>query len=461
MAWNCTSYYDFLFDRTPHWENDILRDWFPTDDAYIGHVKSAPWASFTGTQHVRDRLHMGAPDLTQGWAVKDTQSMLTNNGLGDATAQGGCVNNICTPPEICVGWGVTRKTFDRYRTAYTTQPFCFDQIDTRAKAREQVDDIIAGLKDISKMVQSDFLRFSALMFNDNIYMAGSALASIPITGTTFGPACSTIDIGGAGNLPGSELTIQYLQRFYDPLQYEGYFKYKTVPNGVFKLITDTITSNQLIEGNPTLQSMFKFTDFTTGGQLFKYGMSRGIGNFGISWDAYPLRYYWDAGAALMRRVWPWVNIAAGNPGGPTMGIKKTVNPQYLVAPYQVSMIWHDEAMVRYTPNLTSVSPEMPFLVRDLAGKWQFVGGNRDRVLVVKDPVSGDTCTIDNKRGNQGLLFADFENGIEMQRPELTRPVLHLREPGCVVDQVPCSTAPSYIIQDYSGCLPLCQTLELL
>jgi hypothetical protein len=141
-----------------------------------------------------------------------------------------------------------------------------------------------------------------------------------------------------------------------------------------------------------------------------------------------------------------------------MGVKKAVNTRYVLAPYQVSQVWHPEAMKRYVPDLTPVNPEMPFLTRDLAGKWQFVGGNRDRVLVVRDPVSGDTCTIDNKRGNQGLMFADFEAGVEFQRPELVRGILHSREPGCVTDQTPCTEAPPYVMQDYSGCLPLCDLL---
>lgn len=458
MAWNCTDYYSFLADRTPHWADEILRDWFPTDDAWIGQIKTDSWGAFTGTQHVRDRLHFGFPDLTQGWTTRDSQSMLTNNGLGDATADGGCLSGFCTPAEICVGWGVTRKTFDRLDTHYTTMPFCFDEINTRAKAREQLGDIVAGLKEVTKMVQADFLRYNSVATNDNIFICGAALGSVAIAAGTITGACTTIDIGGAANLPTSELTAQYLQRFYEPLQSEGYFKSKRVPNGVFKLITDPVTSQQLTTGNPAFTSMYRLTDFTAGGNFFKYGMSAGIGNYGIAWDNAPMRFYWDPNALILRRVWPYVNIPAGAAGGPSMGIKRTVNNQYVLAPYQISEVWHPEAMVKYSVNLESVNPEMPFLVRDLAGKWQFVGGNRDRVLVVRDPSDGTTCTVDNKRGNQGLLYADFENGIEMQRPELTRCVLHLREPGCVTDQTPCSTAPDYVIQDYSGCLSLCETV---
>jgi len=453
MAWDCNSYFSYLFDRTPHWDNDVLKDWYPTDDAWMGQVATAPWDAFTGTQHVWDRMHFAAPDLTQGWNIFDTQSMLTNNGLGAAVAGEGCTT-ACDRTEICVGWGVTRKTYDRLTTSYATRPFCFDEINTRAKAKEQMGNIVAGLKDVSKQVMADFLRYNAIQSADTIYIAGNALAEVTITGTTFTGAATTIDIAAA-DLPTSELTIQYLQRFYEPLQYEGYFRTKYVPQGVFKLITDPITSQQLVQGNPTLQSMYKFTDFQEGGKLFKYGMSAAIGNFGIAWDAYPARYYWDSGADVLRRVWPFVNVAAGEAGGPSMGIKKIPNTQYILAPYQISHIWHPEAMKRFTMSLTAVNPEMPFLTRDLAGKWQFLGGNRDKVFVVRDPVTGDTCTIDNKRGNQGLMFADFESAIKFERPEIVRGILHLREPGCVVDKVPCSTAPSYVTQTY-GCLPLCQ-----
>jgi hypothetical protein len=456
MAWDCSAYYSYIADRTPHWTEELLQDWFPTDDAWIGAVMSEPWGAFTGTQHVRDRLHMAAPDLSQGWNQFDTQSMLTNNGLGTATGEASACTSACTPPEICVAWGLTRSTFDRWRTSYTTRPFCFDEINTRALAKKQLGEIISGLKDISRMVQSDRHRYASAVFIDKIYLAGNALDTVDVTGATFTGAATTMDLGGA--LPTSELTIQYLQRFYEPLQAEGYFRYKYVPNGMFKLITDPITSQQLTTGNPALIANYRFTDFQEGGKLFKYGMSSAIGNFGITWDMWPMRFYYDSFAGVFRRVFPYVNVAAGATGGPTMGIKKTVNQQYILAPYQLSQIWHPAAMKRYTVDLASVNPEMPFLTRDLLGKWNFIGGNKDRFFKVIDPISGDECLIDNKRGNQGAFWADFEDGMEMQRPELVRQILHLREPGCVVDQVPCSVAPAYITQDYSGCLPLCQSL---
>lgn len=434
MAWNCGAYYDYLFDRTPHFDEDVLRDWFPTDDAWIGQVMTGSWDAFTGTSHTYDRVHVGAPDLSQAWDTFDVQNET-------------CVSGACAPSEISVGWGSTRKTYDRERKSYTTNVLCFDQIDTRAKAKQQMSDIVMGIKNITKMVQSDYLRRNAIQRADKIYIAGSDMAEVTITNSTFSGAATTIDIGGSSYLPQSELTVQYLQRFYEPLQFEGYFKSQYVPNGMFKLITDPTTSQQLTQNNPTLVSNFRFTDFEKGGELFKYGMTRAVGNFGIAWDGFPMRFYWDSNKKLLRRVFPYENVAA------TIGIKPQVSQQYLKAPYQISHIWHPEAMRRLVPDLQPVNPEMPFLTRDLAGKWTF---NMDPVMYVTNPTTGEKCIIDNKRRNQGLWYADFENAIKFERPELVRGILHLREPGCVVNQVPCSTAPAYTQQNYSDVNPICE-----
>jgi len=403
-------------------------------------MMTGQWEPSTGTEHVWDRLHIGAPDLSQAWQVFDVQ--LSN-----------CVAGACAPTEISVGWGSTRQTYNEFRQAYTTNLLCFDQINTRAKAKEQMGMIIKGLKLITKMVWSDWLRSSSALFNTNLYICGQAMTIVPITPSTFTGNLLTIALG-AGNAPTSTLSIEYLQRFYEPLQLEGYFKSKYVANGMFKLITDPISTQQLIQFNPHLVSMYKFTDFMQGGELFKYGFSRAIGNFGVAWDNYPARFYeTPVGSGVLRRVWPWVNTPT------TVGLEPTVAKEYILAPYQLSQIWHPEAMRRLTIEMASVHPEMPFLTRDQGGKWNFLGGMRDKTLVVKDPVTGTTCTVDNKRGNQGLLWSDFAAAIKAERPELTRCILHQRDPGCVTDNPACSVNTNYVIQNLSDSNPVCNSLS--
>lgn len=440
MAWDCASFFDFLFDQSPHFDRDILKDWFPTDDAWIGHVATIPWESFTGTTHVYDHVHVGAPDLSQAWDTYDTQSTQ-------------CVENACNPNAISVGWGSTRKTYERERKRYQTNPLCFDQMNTRAKAKQQLSEIISGIKNLTKAIWSDYIRRNSLMMSPTVNIAGSDLATVDLSPASFTGGMATIRLGSDSLYPTSTLTINYLQRFYEPLQGNGYFKSKFVPNGVFKLITDPITTQQLIQQNPALVANFRFTDFAKGGELFKYGMSKGIGNFGIAWDLFPARFYpANDGFGTLIRVWPYVNAAA------TIGIKPVFNTRWVQAPIQYSPIWHPEAMKRAVPELTSVHPEMPFMTRDLGGRWYFSGGNRDSVLVVKDPNTGEQCVFDNKAGNIGMWWADFEAGFKFEYPEWTAPILHLREPGCVVDNPVCSTAPAYVTQDYSDVNPVCTEL---
>ena len=437
MAWSCEAFNDYLLDQSPHFDEEITKDWFPTDDAWVGQVATMAWEAFRGTTMVYDHVHIGAPDLSQSWDTVDLQDS-------------GCVTNACTSTAVTVGWGETRKTYSQTKKRYQTNVLCYDQIDAKAKARELMGEIIRGIKLITKMVWSDYIRANSLMLNETIHICGSAMNYFPITAGMFQGNLAEISLGSAANLPTSNLTIQYLQRFYPLLQLQGYFKSKYTHKGMFKLVTDVLTSQQLIEGNPTLQSMFKFTDFMEGGQLFKYGMSSAIGNFGISWDDFPARFY-HIGNGVLQRVWPYTNVAA------TIGIKPQLNKQYVDAPYQYSCIWHPEAMKRATIDLKPVHPEMPFFTRDLAGSWNFTGGNKDRAFVVEDPVTGDTCVVDNKAGNKGMWWADFRTGFKMEYPQWTVPILHRRDPGCVTDSAPCATAPPYVSQSYSDINPVCES----
>jgi hypothetical protein len=427
MAWSCRAYEAFLFSRSPHYDLDVLKDWFPTDSAWIGHVATGKWDAFTGTTHTYDKMHVGFPNLSGCWTTLDASQ---------------CMGEPCNPVEKKIGWGSTRKTYSKARASYSTNPLCFDQINTKEMAKEQFANIISGLKDISNIVQSDRLRREALRGAETIQIAGSAMNTVTVVANTFGADCTTVRLGSNALYPTSKLTMPYLMNFQEPLQFEGYFKSKFVPNGTFKLITDMITARDLREGNPALTNMFRFTDFQKGGELFKYGITSAVGNFGISLDYFPMRFYpTNDGFGGLQRVFAYTNVAA------TIGLKPRVSTAYINAPIQLSYIWHPEAMRVLHGELRPVSSEMPFLVRDLMGKWTFAVPD---VIVQTDPDTGTTCTIDNKRHNQGVWYSDFENGIRYDYPNWMKAILHLREPQCVVDQPNCSTAAAYAVQDYNS-----------
>ncbi len=83
MSLTCKAYFDFLFNLTPKWEADILKDWFPEDDAWIGRVTVGMDDAEVTLESVR-QLSEGlaykqtpvfkastAPDMTKGWNVFD------------------------------------------------------------------------------------------------------------------------------------------------------------------------------------------------------------------------------------------------------------------------------------------------------------------------------------------------------------------------------------------------------
>lgn len=434
MGFSCGQYQDFLFDRTPHFDEDILKDWFPTDDAWVGQVITGTWDAFTGYEHTYDRMHVAFPDMSGCWDTVDTSA---------------CTGTPCAPTETCIAWGSTRKTYGKERKSYNTLPLCFDQIDSKAKAKQQFSQIISGLKDITKMVWANWLRTWALRGCETLYICGSDKLTVTIDDDSFGPTlnCNRLDLESADNLPDSKLVMGFLDGFYEDLQFSGYFKSKYVPNGMFKLITDPGSARELREMNPVLNDRFRFSDFQAGGAMYKFGANSAVGNYAISFDPFPIRFV-HLGGGVLQRVYPYTNTSA------TIGIRPQVASEYITARYQISEIWHPEAMRALYAKLESVNPEMPFLVRDLAGKWRFAGPDSD--VLIFTGTDGTQCTVDNKRRNQGLWFADFEGGVRYERPELVRLILHEREPACMVNQPPCSEEVAYVVQDYSSCVELCE-----
>lgn len=410
----------FLTDRTEYIDNDILQDWFPTEDAWIGHVATEKWEAYDGTAHEFDRFHMAYPDLV---------------GPRQAVNNASCVGSPCDPTEKKVGYGMTRKEYELLTESYTTDLVCWDQNLTIWKAKEKFAMFVKGLKKVTKTVNSNRFKVEALKGSETVYMAGAAGATAAVS---LSDDETILDTGGV--YPTSKLTMPYLQRFVEPLQLEGYFQEKVVPLPQFKLVTDSTTSYDLAQGNAALAALFRFEDFQKGGKLYQYGATSAVGNFMFAIDPTPMRFNRLADGTL-KRVFPYVNAAA------TVGIKQEFTEQYLNAEIQWSPIWHPMAMKIKVLNGEALNPEMPFLVRDFAGQWRFA---MDNIVIDGEPV-------DNKRRNKGLWYADFTSGTKYERPELVRGILHLREPACVADVQRCADAEEYETQNTSSANTPCES----
>lgn len=433
MAIACNDFNSLFLRQLPFFEKAILKDFAPQDNAWIGQMKNEQFDPFTGSEHTYDQVHRVFPDLTNCWTPFNT----------DAVA---CHAAACDTPETVIGTGMTRRTFGLEKTSIRTKVYCFDELTRIPQVKKIVANVVDDLRLVTLTTLSDRNRRAALENSPTIYIAGSAGLTVE-TGTDTFPDCVTIDLGSEDNLPTSLLTIPFLQSLVPMLALDGYFKNVPMTGQMLRLITDPTTQMQLTNGNPQLISLYKITDFARGGELYKYGMSMAVGNFGISYDHFPKRYN-HIGGGVLRRVFPYTNVDA------TVGLKQQASVAYNNAMYQMNYIWHPEGLVRATSSMVSIHPEMPYLNRNLGGKWYFTGPESD-MFQVTDPATGQVCTYDNRRRNKGFFWADYSVGYKPEYMQWTRAILSQRDPGCVSNQPRCSADPGYVIQDNNAANDLC------
>lgn len=429
----CNKFNDFLFRRTPNWDKDLARDRHPYNYIYTNMYPSAKWPSFTGTTHTWDKIHVTRPNDDGCWEQMD------------ATA---CLTDICDPGRRFVGWGSTRSTYVKYHQDYQTPVFCFDQLRHVEEAVAQLDAIVKGLKKLPDQIVSDFIRFLSLRHADYLYICGSAKTKVTVTSDIFTNSCKRIDLGGAGNLPTSKLTVNYLNYWVEDLQYKGYFDQDFIPEGKFTITMDMQTGKNLSNGNPALAAMYQAADFAKGGKYYAYGVMGGVGNWLFKPDPEPLRFQ-HVGAGVLERIWPYENVAA------TVGMKPEFSTDYKNARYQAYHVVNRAARTIYVGDITPVNPDMKFgVARDLMGKWSWKNPDYFRAT---DPNSGNVCEHQNDKKNKGYFLGEFELGAKTEFPEIEMWIIAEREPECVVDDPACSTAPSMVYQTLTPYNDFCYT----
>ncbi len=415
----CNMFADFLIRRTEHLDEELIKDITPVD-GWIGHVSTGKFDAYDGVTHTFDRMNRVFPDLSGCWENVTVTS---------------CGGTPCNPNETKIGFGSTRDSYTLQTKSWSSDLFCFDLVMSADKAKEQFANYISTLKQATSFIMSDRLRKEALR------IAGKKIvASAGLTEFTFTTNEDCTEIVPTA-LPTSKTTIQMLMRQLEPLKLNGYFGANPgIPN-IAEYVTDMINGYTLVQGNAALVSAFRHSDFMVGGDLYKYGMTNSIGNFGFRYDPYPMRFQLLGDGVTLQEVKPYTNVAA------TSGIKGVPNDAYINARYQVDFIWNRMAMKSLTLESSPVNPAMPFAARDFAGKWQFVLDNLG--------ADANGCVIENKRRNKGMFIADFRNATKAEHPEWVVAILTLRELACVVDVAPCSDDPGYVTQDYSSANDTC------
>jgi hypothetical protein len=433
MADSCSFLRTNLAAQTPVYDERFLEDWKPLDSPVIGRHETEVWKLGTGDTHISDRIEIGQPDLQNAW------QRINAAECGDA----------CNPPRVNVAFGTTRDSYYMEQMRLQSQLFCLTQLRYNTKPSEQIAKIMKGLKKIPEMYTTDFLQVNAFQRNTTVQIAGDDYATFTpdITGpvTNITGQLTTIDLGGTGNLPQSQLTWPYLNYLTTNLALEGYSEAGSgLPDAMFNLITDPRAWFLLTNGNDSMKDMMALSDPQQASALYKIGVGvqKPFGNIAPTLNKLPIRFQ-HMGNGLLNRVQEYYNIPT------TTGIKRVVNPAWVNARYQLSFLWHPKAIKLFTPDFKKINEMVPSVNSALYGKWSFI--NPQGLLQYTMP-DGTLCTKNNDEQLWFYWLSALELGFQYMYPEMIMPILHLVDGSgkdSTVNDPVCGDAPQYVAQDYS------------
>lgn len=436
---DCSSYRTNLAAQTPVYDEVFLEDWKPLDSPITGRHLTEVWKQGTGATHFSDRIEIGQPDLTHNWQIIDSAEC----------------EDACSPPRVNVAFGTTRDSHNMQQFQLQSNLFCLTELRYNTRPAEQIAKIMRGLKKMPTMYTTDFLRVHAVDKAPIVYIAGSAFGEfVPdiLPPGNISGQLTTVDLGGTGNLPTSELTFTYLDYISTGLELEGYSENPSgLPNGMFNLITDKRAWFKLTNGNPSMKDMMALGHPQDASPLYKIGqgIQKPFGNYAITLDSQPIRFQ-HMGNGVLNRVFPYYNVVT------TTGIKRVKNPAYINARYQLSFLWHPRAIKLWTADFKKMHEKVPSVNSAMFGQWVFKNGD---VLMYQAP-DGTVCTKNNDNNDLFYWTTRFELGFQYVDPQLMAPILHLVDGSghnCMVDSPICGAESQYVAQITSDSGILCET----
>jgi hypothetical protein len=442
---SCSAFPQFLVDQTPVFDELIMEDVRPTD-GWLLNIQTGSMPMGTPTEVTQDRFKHVFPNTTKTWS---------------RTNAGSCIGTPCDKTEYCIGWGADRKTYYAEEQSWATPLLCYDQDMHITHAMEHIQQIIRDiLRPATTAISSNFMRKRAAQWSGKKWAANRNMSTFTYSWTVIGDEEIYIDASIAPTAL-FKLTPQMLQRRFEPLMRIGYggknpFK-ETAP--FIELVTDIATcwdldhlgGSQGVGGTPSTASNWRFTQFSAVNEYWRYGFSGQLGNYMVRTDPMGLRFNYVTqlinGLYRYQVVLPYKNVVTTGAGGEA-GIGSEENPDYDLAQFSFSFIWHKRAMELLVMNAAPLNPEMPFSSRDFGGKWQFVMDN------LGTDVNG--CVIENKRRNKGQFIADYKYYLRPMNVEFCELIFHKREPACVIEIDTCNADPGYPAQVYDSCNAGCE-----
>jgi hypothetical protein len=420
---------DLLIRRTPHYQKELLKDYTPTS-GWVGQVPTGEWPAFTGTSRIGHRIRRMFPNLSGKWKT---------------TVESGCIGEPCDPTRKKVGFGYDQFEYHLEEDHYTTDIFCFPLIMSADEAKSQYAALVEGLRQATVWIWNHRFRSEAVRICDSQVLCGSNFQQ---ANPQWNADDTVMHTSGA---PTSSLTVQFLQRYVQPLILEGYLDNQPLPmkGRKFEVITDMITSTKLVQENPNLKDYVTALSVDEFKELFRYGIMQTVGDFMLHLDPTPLRYS-QISATVYNVVLPYENTPAAG------GIGADPNWAWINAYAQWDFIWHRRVMKSLVRRSAPINSQMPFSSLDWGGRWKFV---MDNMTITEE--DGTIVPVNNEERTKGKFIANFSAGTMPDQTKWGVAILSLLEQSCVVDHTPCVSAYSYVSQDYSSANDPCPQSPIL
>lgn len=345
-----------------------------------------------------NRVKMGKFPMNMGLAPTHTiasrfagpeaiewKPLLPSNGTGSnaenaiaGLPNGTPATNPCCPPLYQLEQGYQNKTIEILEGGVQSYPLCYNDLITAYNPKErlgmafkQYGDQLEGVK--TNHHRNEFIRFATTKLS---YTPGSGdfnTAQVSTVGDKAYATGNPADLGdflGINGLPipTSELDDSLLSQIATWLDINGVEGVTTQDGAqVYELVTSMQTGNKLIRNDANVRRDFQYADMGKGESAT---LLKGIGartmyrNFIHQYDRFPLRF-WHNGAKF-------INIPARKLVATTSGYTEVVNPDWMTAPYELSVIYNDDVVEISVPDYNkNPGGNTSFGLRGYAGQLSF------------------------------------------------------------------------------------------
>jgi hypothetical protein len=379
--------------------------------------------------------------VTQNGGAYGSSGGLTYDGVGSTgTAASGVTQTSKSFPTSggIVEFGQTLRTYGLEHAAMESPNISLNDLRFPMKRKEQLSNIMQIMTESTTEVWIQRYRDQYVDMAENKLLATSGTAAgitadtgiagtvrVLATGkdtrfnvggadTSFASTNAANGTGAAAGTAGSlvtQLTQTILDRVYMDLLRNGagadaYDRVNGAP--VFLAIMSPETSDSLIRANADIRQDFRWSE-RVNELLAPLGVQRSYRNFHHLVDAFTPRY--NLISNTWTRVYPFVRTTNASPSATRQGVKYDLNPLYLAAGYEDTIIFVPDVFTSLVPKPLSIGDGMEFQAQNYRGEFTW------RNIIDRE---------NNPDGTLGYFRAIFSNGAKPLFPHKGYVIRHAR-----------------------------------